>query len=329
MNCRSCGATLPQGVAYCPSCGTSTPYNTSNPSSSSPYDPTVAASYGSSSGSAGGTPPTGYGTNPFGGYAQPQDPYSAPPPPSYGTAGGASTANPYGMPVGPSAMPQTGYGPGTQGYPGPQVGTFAPPAQQKSNKTGLIVGGVVAVVVIGLVLVLVFSNRGSSPTTTTTTTTGTAVATSATSNGSPSGKTIDATAATIITYPHTTSKIDDNYEPTQITTTFKTKQTIYATFRIDSKNKPGYIGAKWYADNQLVTSDSFSHSPQNDVGYFSTSYDAATNSGVVELYWCTKSDCSDGMLAQVLKFTVTDATASVSSPQNVSYMDNRRQAALS
>src|SRR5581483_4681688 len=129
-------------------------------------------------------------------------------------------------------------------------------------------------------------------------------------------------------YPHTASGIDNNYEPTQITNAFKVKQTIYVTFRISSNNQSGYLGAKWYADKQLVTSDSFHHSPSNDVGYFSTSYDVPTNNGTVEVYWCTKSDCSDGQLAQVLTFTVASTTVSVSPPQSAFDADFRRQPAI-
>lgn len=318
MNCRSCGTALPQGVGYCPSCGTSTPYNTNSQPGSSPYDPTIAASYSGQQSQPGGTPATGYGSNPYGNYVQPQDPYNAPPS-AYSMPGTPPTSNPYATPPMPS--PATAYGTGNppsyatppgygtgmpQGTPagmqsGMQMGTFAPPVQQKKSNTGvLILIAVVVMVVVGGIVSIASIHNSSTQNSSNTTT-----ATAQPSTGNPSGKTIVPAAASIITYAHTASKIDSNYDPTQITSAFKIKQDIYATFRINSHNQPGYIGAKWYADGQLVTSDSFPHSPQNDVGYFSTTYDTATNNGSVEVYWCTKSDCSDGQLAQMLKFTVS------------------------
>ena len=47
MNCTSCGKPLAPGVAFCPVCGASTPYNTPGQGSDSQYNPTEASPYGS------------------------------------------------------------------------------------------------------------------------------------------------------------------------------------------------------------------------------------------------------------------------------------------
>ncbi len=64
MQCPVCGTQLPAGAAYCPTCGSVTPYNVSS-SGVSPSDTTIASSYAES------------GQHPY----APSNPYTAPPPP--------------------------------------------------------------------------------------------------------------------------------------------------------------------------------------------------------------------------------------------------------
>ena len=87
MNCSSCGAQLPVGVAYCPQCGVVTPYNISD-SGASPDDLTALSS---PSDASSHTPATDYGSAPYRVPEQdvyaPLNPYAvpqqAPPPPPF------------------------------------------------------------------------------------------------------------------------------------------------------------------------------------------------------------------------------------------------------
>lgn len=301
MNCTSCGANLTPGVAICPLCGTPAPYN-ANPAGSSPqYDPTVAAP------PYGGTPPppsTAYGTPSYG--VPPPNPYGPPPQPQQNFYGAPPQQGSYGAPpqqggyVAPPPQPGNMYAYGTQ-----------PPPKRRS-RLGLILG------IVALVLVLAcagisfgvyqaLKNTGnnivSSVEATATTSTNT--------YGSPSGQTIDPAAAAIISSPQTSSAVDNNLAPTKPTTSFTTGQDVYVTFSISSNGKDGYIEAKWYQNGQHLSTRQFHHSASNDVGYFSRTF-ADSGDGIAELYWCTKANCSDEKLAQVVKFTV--ATASIQPP---------------
>lgn len=308
MNCTSCGANLTPGVTICPLCGTPAPYNT-NPAGGPPqYDPNVPAS------PYGGTPPTpstAYGTPSYG--APPPNPYATPPQPQQNFYGSPTQQGSYGTPpqqggyVIPPSQPGNMYAYGTQ-----------PPPKRRS-RLGLILG------IIALVLVLAcagisfgvyqaLKNTGnnivSSVEATATAFSGTAT-TSTNTSGPPSGQTIDPAAAAIISSPQTSSAIDNNLAPTKLTTSFKTGQDVYVAFNISSNGKDGYIEAKWYQNGQRLSTRQFHHSASNDVGYFSRTF-ADSGDGIAELYWCTKADCSDERLAQVVKFTV--ATASIQSP---------------
>ena len=89
MQCSSCGKELPVGVAYCPSCGSVTPYQTSS-SGVSPADPTIYTSYGDGGGSS---------QNPYADVGESaQNPY--------GDAG-ESSQNPYLLTPNPYAAPAT------------------------------------------------------------------------------------------------------------------------------------------------------------------------------------------------------------------------------
>ena len=60
-------------------------------------------------------------------------------------------------------------------------------------------------------------------------------------------------------------------------------------------------GIKMGSNSQL---DSFTILQLTTVGYFSRTF-ANSGDGVAEIYWCTKADCSDEKLAQIVKFTIT------------------------
>jgi len=103
-----------------------------------------------------------------------------------------------------------------------------------------------------------------------------------------------------------------SYQPTTLTTSFKTYSDIYATFQISYDNtdvtqqNPGYVLAKYYIRNAVVsTSDPLKFDDSTGThGYFSTQYYRSTTDGAVELYWCRQADCSDCKLAQTTNFTV-------------------------
>ncbi len=186
-----------------------------------------------------------------------------------------------------------------------------PPPPKRRSRLGLILGIIALVLVVACAGISFAVYQGlkqtgntivSSLDATATALVGTATSSTNTSV-SPSGQTINATAAAIITSPQTSSAIDNNLAPTKPTATFTAGHDVYVTFNISSNGQDGYIEAKWYQNGQHLSTKQFHHSASNDVGYFSKTF---TNSGdgIAELYWCTKADCSDEKLAQVVKFTV-------------------------
>src|SRR6266700_813571 len=320
MNCNSCGANLPPGAAVCPLCGTPAPYNAQGPGSfgnPQQIDPTVASAPQYEYGSKGTPPPsTGYGApsygtpsqnqyNPANPYRSPAEQYSygAPPPP-----------NQYGAPP-----QQGGYG-----QPGMSVGTQPPPPRPRS-RVGLIIGiivGVLALLAIGACAILYAAGRSAVSTVNTTATTVAATETAnvtptinvtpTTTNAtptlgqgiSPSGLSIDPTAAGYVTHPEMSSAVDSDFKPTAQTTTFTTGQTIYATFQIDSSAPDGYVMAKWYSNGAYAFTSKSLAVKGGFVGYLAAKYNRAAQ-GTVEYYFCTTQACSDAKLADVLNFTIT------------------------
>ena len=108
------------------------------------------------------------------------------------------------------------------------------------------------------------------------------------------------------------SAVDNNYEPTKITSTFTPGQTAYLTFHENSQGKDGYIQVKWYMNGTLDSSRVLKHNGQNDRGYFQYS---SADTGPVEaaMYWCTVQSCGDAQLAQVVTFTISNTSAVPSS----------------
>jgi NACHT domain len=134
--------------------------------------------------------------------------------------------------------------------------------------------------------------------------------TSTTSDGqhtSPSGLPVDPRAAAIVTHILTASAVDNNNCPTKLTNTFRVKQIVYITFDLRLQGKTGYVVVKWYGNNNFVFKDMVAVNSLNDVnGYFGVTYIASIN-GEAELYWCTKSDCSDARLAGFVDFKITSS----------------------
>ncbi len=315
MHCTNCGAALQPGVALCQNCGapvSQTPVNQSLPS----YDPTIVAppynppqnaqtAYGANI--YGGSQPGGTQYDPYG--STPANPY--PPANPYGSNGYAQPVSPppnYGY---PQAQPQGAYIPPVPGA----YNAIPPQLPKKRSNVGLIIG----IVVGGLLLLcvglgVVFAIIGSQASKTTNSSTK-----STNLSAIPSGKSVVSSAAAILHNPQTSSDVDKDYNPKNVTSTFTTSQSVYLTFDIDSGNNDGYVQAKWYADGQIVSTKSFTHSHTNNFGFFSRGYTSPTSNGAAELYWCTKADCSDAQLAQVVHFTVTNASL-VPSGSNVALL---------
>jgi hypothetical protein len=350
MNCRSCGANLPPGSAFCTLCGAPTPYNTqpSGSGSSPQFDPTVAApQYGAPNNPPQFDPTVMASPPPYGAP-------DAPPPPSTAYGAPAYGAPSYDAPPPPTpsyqanqysagAPPVGGYGqPGT-------YGAFQQPPKPRS-RLGLIlgiIGGVLLLLCIGTCAVLYQVGKSSAPAinslaTTTSATETAAIATVTAASGTittastpitgsgqttaPSGQPIDPTAASIITNPQAASAIDENTaKPTRLATTFKVGATMYVTFDLNLRGKTGYTRAKWYAGNSLVHNGKILSIDDPDYVhvYLSWSYDSP-GQGIAEVYWCSQSDCSDGKLAQVISFTISSTSMHLIGQPVVTSMDINR-----
>ncbi len=350
MNCTTCGANLPQGATACPLCGTPTPYNAGRPGSSPQYDPTVAVPQAGPGSSPqldptmpaqpyGGTPPpsTAYGSPGYGTPPPPPNPYETP---SYNAPASSQQQNYYGAPP----QQQGGYV-----VPPPQQGGMYGPPQQppkRRSRLGLILGIIALVLIVACAAISFAVYQGikqtsnavisanatstaaaatstSAANTTPTTSTNTTPTTSTSGNTSPSGLTVDPAAAGIITNAQMSSAVDSNYSPTKVTSTFVTKQTIYATFKIDANAPDGYVLGKWYANGKYAFSSKALTVKANFLGYLSAEYNVATQ-GTVELYWCIQSNCSDAKLADVANFTVTTAGIHLTQPPALAFMDINR-----
>ena len=312
MQCSTCGFTLPEGAGFCTNCGTKlfSQGNVGNqPAGSSQVEPTIAASSSyqpppmNQSPNQQAVPPTVYGTP----YSTPQQ-YSneAPPPPP--------PANVYGTPPPPNTY-GTSY-PQTPGSYVPQGQPSTPPAR-KGPGVGLIIGIIVLVLVVvggGLLAIRAAtggSTNNSTATVTPTATTASSTATTATTpvatptsgTTSPSGAQIDPAAAAIITKAQTSSSIDSNDFPTNVTSNFAVKQNVYVTFNLTTNGQSGFAEAKLYSDSTFVGNKILTIQSNFDHGYFTASLNQAST-GTVELYWCTQSNCSDGKLATFVTFTV-------------------------
>ncbi len=308
MQCSTCGFNLPEGATFCTNCGAKV-YNQGNvgnqPPRSSQVEPTIAASSSyqtppmNPSSNQQSVPPTVYGAP----YSTPQQySYDAPPPPPPANVYGAPPApNSYGTPYA-----QT---PGSYVPPGPPP---TPPTRRKGPGVGLIIGIIVLLLVLvgGGLLAICAASGGSNtntptPTATTASTTATTpVATPTSGSTVPSGAQIDPAAAAIITKAQTSSAIDSNDFPSHLTSRFAPRQNVYVTFNLTTNGKSGYTEAKLYSDTTYVGNKILTIQSNFDHGYFTATLNKAST-GTVELYWCTKSDCSDDKLATFVTFNVS------------------------
>jgi hypothetical protein len=126
----------------------------------------------------------------------------------------------------------------------------------------------------------------------------------------PSGNAIDPSAAAFITDITTTSSVNlMTAAPGPTTQTFKTNSTIYVAFHLNLQNfdfhthNTVYVQAKFYGGKTYVYQRMLIFTQQEPGGFFAVQYNQP-KVGNVELYWCLKSDCSDGKLAQTMSFTV-------------------------
>ncbi|MGH3746535.1 MAG: hypothetical protein ACRDT8_03960 [Micromonosporaceae bacterium] len=126
------------------------------------YDPYgQGGGYGAPYGQPSG-PPAGYGqpSGPPAGYGQPSGP-----PAGYGQPSGPPAGyDPYGQQPGGYGQPAGGYGGPGYGQPGGMLPMGFPPAAPKKSSTGLIlgiVGGVVALALLGVVAFIFLGGSGS------------------------------------------------------------------------------------------------------------------------------------------------------------------------
>jgi hypothetical protein len=208
--------------------------------------------------------------------------------------------------------------PGGQYMPGQQLpGQFQTP--RKGMSAGCIVGLVLVVVlaVCGGISFMVVRALPQSTNNSTTNVTPIGVTPTPTLVASPSGNTINADAAQIITDPKLTPQVDKTtYAPVAgtETTQFTVGQRVYVTFTVhpskyDVSTQNAYIMVRFYDGSQAVANNSdplvVSKGKPIDAAYYGIVYDTATSNGAAEVYWCRKADCSDGELAQVVYFTVS------------------------
>src|SRR6266704_1103844 len=336
MNCSSCGSNLPAGAAVCPVCGVPTPYNVSG--GPQQYQPTVPSSpYGAPQPS---NDPT-YISSPYGAPSQqpiPSTSYGSQPyDPSQQNPYGSAPANPYGAPTNPygSAMPQDPYSAPAmqpQGYPGGFPTPGQPP--KRKSRVGLIIGIIVGVLVlacVGLIIAISALARSGVSTVNTTATVTAASQTTPTStqpsSTAPSGSPVVPSAAAILSNLKTASAIDNNYNPTTLSTTFTTSQKAYVTYSINTGGQKGYALSKWYLNGKLdyTSTPPLQVKADYDHGFFSDPGFAAAGNGAVELYWCTQSDCSDAQLASFINFTVTGTSSHTTGQQLGISMDMDRR----
>ncbi len=89
----------------------------------------------------------------------------------------------------------------------------------------------------------------------------------------------------------------------QVATKFKVRQRIYVTFAVHA-NQSGMICLLWLLNGQQFDHYEF---PMDSIStsFYSFTSANAPGSGSIQVYWATKPDCSDKVLAQQTSFTVT------------------------
>ena len=300
MQCSRCGTPVQQGMAFCPNCGTpyasaqNAPIPPTQYAGPSSYDPTVAAqpyNAGQAFPPPASPSPSQPGYNDYN--RQSPGPYAPQAPAPYETPGGYGTPPPP-----PNAFNlQSAYGtppppPNMYGAPfAPAPGAFVPQAQpprKKGPNVGLIIGIIVLLLVVvgggALALKGLSHSGGQTP--------------------GPSGSPVDSGASAIITNVQTTSSIDSNYLPTNVTNQFKVGSVVYVTYHLNL-TQSGFVEAKVYLNGVFGTQTSLAVTVgKYDHGYFNITYQKA-GTGAFELYWCLQSNCGDAKLGGVSTFTVS------------------------
>lgn len=273
MNCQSCGAILPVGVAHCPWCNT----------------PTMR--------------PPSFGPGQF------TSPTFSPQPPSlHQSPLPLSLPQPPQLQPSVHSIAQTRQFQPTQ-TGSPTHSSYVPYVERKPEKRrgggSIIFFSLLFLIIIAITLVGTYFVRKEVTTIHNTVTTVTQQL------DNPTGYSINPSAATILSHARIASKVDATLAPVQLTTNFMTGQHIYVTFHIDSKGQDGTIQARWYANGKEVTVSAFRHAHENMQGLVSYIYAVPAKVGVVALFWCLRQDCSDAQLAVVLHFTVIVGTGPV------------------
>ncbi len=127
-----------------------------------------------------------------------------------------------------------------------------------------------------------------------------------------SGRPVDSDAKEIVTDIQTASAINpQTAAPTKQDHTFKVDQSIFLTFRLNSKKYDfnrhiGYVQAKFYDATSFVYKRTLVVTYNAPGGFFAIEYKKPTSASA-EIYWCLKPDCSDEKLAQTTSFTIEAA----------------------
>jgi hypothetical protein len=91
----------------------------------------------------------------------------------------------------------------------------------------------------------------------------------------------------------------------QVTSTFKTGQTIYVVFDLHPDGQNGEVCLAWYLNGQQATAYHFAVSGSSSGQSYAYATLGGTGPGYVDLYWASDATCSNGQLAQQVNFTVT------------------------
>jgi len=338
VQCKECGYPLPAGSAFCPNCGRSTSYNTGTEAASTPVPPpppSLAPTQLASGASYPPVPPTQVASDRQPPLAPTQvaptqmasgasyPPVAPPPPtPGMGQSGPGWPAAPMTPPVPPLA-PQPVY------VPAPQ--------QRSSCSVATILVLVVLLIIVcgGLLLgggIWYVQTQHANATMTAIVDDANATATSAEDNATatadagtataqltptpyppyneskpPSGVDFSGLAQQIVPTAQMASQLNSQYEPTELQSVFPPGQKMYIAYHWVNVGYSGYVYTIWYFNGQEVThyrSSYISTAYSYYNGYVSYSI-FQDGQGAVEVYWCSKSDCSDRLLAWVRPFTIS------------------------
>lgn len=296
MKCTNCGLPLsPSRTATnCPRCGT--PTNSSQKSASTPAQPEYQQANWGSAGvvdAGAGTPPPNYQ------WAQNEQdsPFYIPPPQPL-QSGQIRLQGPVSQPGFPPVPP-------------PQV---TPQPGSSNTRLGFVVAGL-CILAGGLILIFVYflaiglSGNNSNNSATTTNTPNVSTSTHTTK---PTATAVLSPTATVypgqqyIDNPQMSNAVDPNsFQPTQLSTTFKTGQKIYVSFHLHPPGHNGAVCVIWYLNSKQITNFSLPVSATSKYSYAYSIY-GGTGTADVELYWASTTQCTDQVLAQHIDFTVTN-----------------------